>query len=77
MGLYLNMFIRCYNLIRSYSTVQVRCPNEFKPLSNFGHFHGYFGYVQPYMFVSVICRSSSIVHVRQCDYFLVILIRSK
>ena len=59
-------------LFRSYSTIQVRCPNEFKALKNFGHFHGYFGHVQPFMFVGVIFRSSSIVHVCLCDLFLVI-----
>ena len=59
-------------LIWSYPTIQVRRPNEFKPLKNFGHFHVYFGHVQPFMFVGVMFRSSFIVHVCRCVYIYVI-----
>ena len=59
-------------LFRSYSTGQVCRPNEFKALWNFGNFHGYFGHVQPFMFIGVIFWSSSIVHVCRCDVFSVI-----
>ena len=59
-------------LFRSYSTDQVRRPNEFKALYNFGHFHGYFGHVQPFIDVGVIFRSSSNIHVCRCELFLVI-----
>ena len=43
---------------------------------NFGHFHGYFGHVQPFMFDGVMFQSSSIGHVCRCNRFSVISIRS-
>ena len=53
-------------------------PFEFFVLMNlfnfyfFGHIHQFFGKVQRLMFVGVIFRSRSIVHVRQCEFHLVI-----
>ena len=64
------------NIFRSYSPVQVRRFNEFISFLLhfyfFGQIHRFFGQVQQLMFVGVIFRSCSIVHIRRCEFYLVI-----
>ena len=59
-------------LFQSYSPVQFRCLNDIFHLYFFGHIHQFFGQVQRLMFIGVIFRSCSNVHVRLCEYYSVI-----
>ena len=66
-------FLRSSNLMR-YKILynEVYLPFHLFHFYFFGHIHQFFGQVQWLMFVGVIFRSRSIVHVRRCEFHLVI-----
>ena len=73
--------INCWNMTKNVRQ-QLTITGEYDRIQNnkfilrnfffFGHIHRFLGQVQWLMFVGVICRSRSNVHVRRCEFHLII-----